>query len=127
LNDETLRRSFEDLTLSPADFSHREHVQMAWIYLREHPLVDVLRIFPENLKRFAASIGKPVLYHETITWAYLMLIAERLERDGRAESWDAFASRNEDLLSSSLLARYYPSEELTSDLARRAFIWPTQA
>jgi hypothetical protein len=126
LNDETLRRSFEDLTLSPADFSHREHVHMAWIYLREHPLVEVLRIFPENLKRFAASIGKPGLYHETITWAYLMLIAERLERDGRGEAWDAFASRNEDLLSSSLLARYYPAEVLTSDLARRAFVWPTQ-
>ena len=121
-----LRRRFEELTLAPQDFSHREHVRMAWIYLAELPLLDVLRVFPERLKRFAISIGKPDLYHETITWAFLMIISERMEDSGRTPGWDAFAAANADLLgdSTSVLRHYYRDETLAAATARRSFRLP---
>ena len=61
------------------------------------------------LRRFAVAQGKPGLYHETITTAYLLLINERLDGAGRDLPWDAFADRNPDLLSwkPSVLDRYY--------------------
>jgi hypothetical protein len=66
------------------------------------------------------------LYHETITWAYLLLINERMERGGRQRCWQKFASANADLLTwrPSILQEYYRTETLGSDLARCVFLLP---
>ena len=65
------------------------------------------------------------LYHETITWAYVALIHERVERRPAAH-WEEFCRLNPDLLSwrPSILDRYYRPETLASDLARRVFVLP---
>jgi hypothetical protein len=84
--------------------------------------------FPRALKGFAAAKGKPSLYHETITWAFLFVVAERQARCP-AESWQAFAAANGDLLAwkPSVLDRYYENETLASELARRIFVMPDRA
>ena len=76
--------------------------------------------------RLFAGQGKPSLYHETITTAFLLVINERLDGSERSLSWDAFALRNPDLLSwnPSVLDRYYFSETLKSERARRTFLLP---
>jgi hypothetical protein len=127
VTEKELRTRFENLTLAPQDFPHREHVRLAWTYLCDDPLLDVLRIFPENLRRFAESAGKPGLYHETVTWAYLMIIAERIDRCGERVSWQRFIEMNPDLLGKELLERYYDKEALASDEARRRFLFPDGA
>lgn len=121
MNDDEFIHAFENLTLE--EFHHRDHVHAAWCYLRRSPVLAALDQFTASLKRFAAGQGKPQLYHETITWAYLFLIHER-RRDG--ESWDEFAVRNPDLLSwrPSILERYYRAETIGSDRARRSFLLP---
>lgn len=126
LADEDLLRRFEDATLPAASFHHREHVRVAWLYLRQEEPVAALSRFSEGLKRFAAAKGATGLYHETITWAYLLLIRERMEREGAGATWGEFAERNPDLLrwKPSILDRYYRPETLGSELARRAFVMP---
>ena len=47
------------------------------------PPLDALARFTAGLQRFATFHGHPGLYHETITWAYLFLIHERMA-DSRA-------------------------------------------
>lgn len=66
------------------------------------------------------------LYHETITWAYLLLIRERMERGPRDAEWEEFASANPDLLvwKPSVLDRYHTPETLGSDLARCVCLLP---
>jgi len=83
----------------------------------------------EGLRRFAASRGKANLYHETITWSFVFLISERLERDGRKRSWQEFADANADLFDwqRNLLKTYYKDETLASDLARRVFVLPDKS
>jgi hypothetical protein len=101
-------------------------VRLAWLYLRSRSPAAALAKFSEGLRRFAAAHGKRGLYHETITWAYLLLIRERMERDGPARSWREFAASNPDLLTwkPSILDRYYREETLRSQLARRVFVLP---
>jgi hypothetical protein len=125
MTDADFLRSFEDGTLPSAAFHHRDHVRLAWLYLRRLPAPAALGRFTEGLKRFAAAKGKPGLYHETITWAYLLLIHERMAR-AAADTWEEFARRNEDLLlwNPSILDRYYHQETLGSELARRVFVMP---
>ena len=86
MTDDEFVSSFEDRTLPAAAFHHRDHVRLAWIYLRRHSALEALARFAEGLKRFAAFNGHPGLYHETITWAYLFLIHERMA--GGAERGD---------------------------------------
>ena len=127
--DEEFLGAFESGTLPESAFHHRDHVRLAWLYLRRLPPAAALARFSEGLRRFAASIGKGGLYHETITWAYLLLIRERMETGGERESFPEFARRNPDLLvwKPSILDRYYREETLRSELARRVFVLPDRS
>lgn len=122
-DDRRFLSSFEAGTLS--SFHHRDHVRLAWIYLRREGLLDALERFSVGLRRFAVSKGKPNLYHETITWALLFVIKERIVR-GAESGFAAFEKRNPDLFEwpSGLLENYYKKETLASDLARKTFLLP---
>src|ERR1700740_1844637 len=124
-----LLRQFEDCSLPLDRFRHRVHIQIAFLYLRKYPALDVLRRFPEALKRYADAHGKTGLYHETITWAYILLIQERMQRAPQVQTWEEFAATNEDLLtwSGTILKQYYRNETLSSDLARKIFLFPDKA
>jgi hypothetical protein len=119
--------AFEAGALSNEGFHHRDHVRLAWLYLKELPPAEALTRFTEGLQRFAEAHGKPGLYHETITWAYLLLIRERMARSaGEEGSFEAFAAAHPDLLTwkPSILASYYREETLGSELARQVFLLP---
>jgi hypothetical protein len=111
---------------APGDFHHADHVCLAFAYVSRFPFLEAVERFSAALKRFAVSKGKPNLYHETITWAYLFLIRERIARSGRTQSWEEFADRNPDLLiwKGGVLATLYRQETLDSDLARLNFVLP---
>jgi hypothetical protein len=121
-------QGFLDTTLPADQFHHQQHVEVAWLFVRRYGMPDALREFTTAIKRFADAKGATGLYHETITWAFLLLIAERQERCAAA-SWEAFAAANADLLvwKPSILERYYSSELLKSDLARKVFLFPDRA
>ncbi|MFZ0798544.1 MAG: hypothetical protein WCA13_18375 [Terriglobales bacterium] len=123
-----LIKQFEDGT-TPADtFHHADHVRLAFEYLCRYSVLEALGRFSDALKRFAAAQGKPQLYHETITWAYLLLMRERMARAGYAQTWEEFAERNADLLmwKGGVLRTLYRQETLDSDLARHTFLLPDQ-
>ena len=124
VTDEALLSGFEAGRLDA--FHHADHVHVAWIYLSRLPFVEALDAFTRHLKQFAAAAGKPDLYHETITVAYLLLIQDRIARRGRGRTWDDFAGANSDLLvwRPSILKQYYSDELLASKTARQAFVWP---
>jgi hypothetical protein len=117
---------FENGT-TPADtFHHADHIRLAFEYLCRYSMLDALGRFSAALKRFAAAQGKAQRYHETITWAYMVLIRERIARAGRAQTWEEFAECNPDLLvwKGGALATLYRQKTLDSDLARHTFILP---
>jgi len=126
MTDQELIEQFEDGTLPNEGFHHREHVRTAFLYLTKYPVLEALQIFSRTLRRFAEARGKPQLYHQTITWAYMFLIQERMARAGSKQSWAEFARDNPDLLvwKDGILTRFYRSETLTSELARTVFLLP---
>jgi hypothetical protein len=113
---------------APGEFHHADHVRVAFAYVVQFPFLEAVEKFSAALKRLALSKGKPNLYHETITWAYLLLIRERIARAGRAQTWEEFAARDPDLLvwKGGVLATLYRQETLDSDLARHIFVLPDQ-
>lgn len=129
LTDDDLVAGFEGLTLAAGELGHPEHVRLTWIYLQRRPVSEVLTGLRQGLQRFAAHHGADGLYHETITWAFVLLIHERICRGPAAEPWHAFARRCPELLAyrPSILDRYYTPETLASPLAKRVFVWPDRA
>lgn len=110
----------------PADqFHHEQHVRVAWLFVCRHGMPAALGEFTAAIKRFAAAKGAHGRYHETITWAFLLIIAERQAREAHA-SRPAFASANQDLLTwqPSILDRYYSRALLATDLAKRTYLMP---
>ena len=123
MTDGELMERFEDGSI-PADcFHHLEHVRVAFLYLCRFPIPEALQRFTNALKRFAAAQGKADRYHETISWAYMLLVQERMTRP---QEWDRFAAENPDLLNwkVSILKSYYREETLKSEKARRVFVLP---
>lgn len=127
MTDQEIIEYFESGNVPKSGFHHADHVRLAFAYLREYPALSALERFSTALKRFAALHGKTQLYNETVTWAYIFLVAERIARSGVAQlHWDRFAENNPDLLvwKGGILTRYYQDATLKSDLARRTFIFP---
>lgn len=121
---ETLER-FERGEISADSFRHADHARLAFDYLSEYPVLQALEKFSDALKRFAIARGKPDLYNETVTCAYIFLIRERMARF-QCASWEEFARQNPDLLvwKDGILHRYYREATLKSDLAREVFVLP---
>src|SRR4029450_13722125 len=88
-----LLQGFFDATLPADQFHHRQHLQAAWLFVRKHGMPGALGEFTAAIKRFADAKGATGLYHETITWAFLLLIAERQARVP-AGSWEEFERGN---------------------------------
>jgi hypothetical protein len=121
-----LIEQFENRETPAATFHHADHVRLAFEYLCRYSALEVLQRFSAALQRFAAAQGRAQLYHETITWAYVLLIRERIARTGGEPNWPEFAARNADLLvwKGGVLATLYRQETLDSDLARHTFVFP---
>jgi hypothetical protein len=122
-SDERLLDAFLRGRVDNRDFHHEDHVRVAFALLRRNEWPDAVLAFRNGLKAIAAKAGKPDAYNETISVAFLSLIAEQLSR-AEYSSFPAFANANGALLDKSFLTRWYSKERLNSDTARRIFLLP---
>jgi hypothetical protein len=70
-----------------------------------------------------AKIGKPEVFHQTVTIAFLALIAERLE-SADSNDFEAFADAHPALFEPAVLRKWYSAEQLGSAAVRRTFVLP---
>jgi hypothetical protein len=129
MRDDEILAGFENCMLAGASFHHADHVRVAFLYLCRYPALVAIEHFSASLQRFAAANGKPERYNETITWALLLLIRERMARAGGRPNWAEFAAGNADLLTweNNILKKYYWDETLSSNLAKTCFLFPDKA
>ncbi len=125
---EQIVQAFENATLEAEGFNHEAHILVGWWYLQEHDLLRSIARFADALRRLTRKLGVPSKYHETITWFYLIKIAERCNGAARAD-WPAFKAANPDLFewNPSLVQQYYSESLLSSEVARRMFVFPDRA
>ena len=112
--------------IGAADFPHREHVRMAFELLRRHDFAKTVWLFSRTLRAMAARAGKPQAFNQTVTIAFLSLIAERMECGG-TEDFAAFERDHAGVFEKTALARWYPPERLATETTRRIFVLPPPA
>ena len=118
-----LLADFESGRIDPAQFPHRDHVRVGYELIERHLYPEALLHLARGLRWLAAKAGKPEVYHETITAAFLALIAER-RLSGRYVGFEDFAERNPDLFRKKLLSDFYEPAVLQSSVARQIFVLP---
>ena len=111
--------------IDPAAFDHEAHVYLGWLYVGEYSLADAIGRFTAALRRLTTKLGIPDKYHDTISWFYLLLIAER-RAAASEDSWFSFRRENDDLFrrDGNVIERYYSRELLFSDRARKTYVLP---
>lgn len=125
MTDEDLYKAFEEGRLDPKSFSHERHIHVAWLYVCRFERAEAIKRFASRLKSWATSLGIPGKYHETITWFFMLLIAER-QTAQQASSFTEFIEANPDLTGKdpSILELYYKPETLKSGYARKNYVLP---
>jgi len=123
--DATFLAALEDGSLPAAEFSHRSHLRAAWLYLEKQPLPKAAMYCALSIRAYATGLGVPEKFHLTLTLAFMHIIAGLRVRHP-ATSWEAFLAACPELQTNAhtLIARYYSSQLLESEKARKTFVPP---
>src|SRR5436190_4665817 len=126
--DEAFLRAFEDCTLPFAEWRHRAHLKVAYLYLRELPFGEALTKVRKNIQRYNAATNTPEAlergYHETITVSWMRLVHFALGERGPAAGADEFVEREAQFLPKDGLLKFYSREHLISWRAKSEFVEP---
>lgn len=117
--------AFESCQLPPAQFNHRAHLRVAYIYLAEYDTETACRLMRDALQSFLEynhiDIAK---YHETMTRAWIMAVRHFMEKTANAASSEAFIDQNPEMLDAKIMMTHYSAALLFSDEARAKFVEP---
>jgi hypothetical protein len=124
-DDAAFREDFEAGRLLPAQFDHRSHVRLAYVYLVGQDADSATGSMRSALQTFIQRNGVPATkYHETLTRAWILAVRHFMERSpGTASAGDLIA-RHPELLDSKIMLTHYSAATLFSDEARAAFVEP---
>ncbi|HFE46941.1 MAG TPA: hypothetical protein ENJ18_15870 [Nannocystis exedens] len=108
-------------------FGHRQHLRVVWLLLGELSLTAAIDRVCAGLRAFVTHLQVPERYHETITWAYVMIVHERRHQLPPDHSFEQFEQANEDLFVDGLavIRRSYDQKTLDSEDAKTRFVWPS--
>ncbi len=122
---EAVVRSFEQCTIQPSDFHHRQHLTVALWYTLESDEETALARMREGLFRFVAHHKLNPLYHETITLFWLKRIRHLLESRDREKSIEVLANEViPQCADAGFINSYFSKECLDSDKARQEWVEP---
>jgi hypothetical protein len=125
-DDRSFRSAFEACTTTPAEFDHRAHVRLAYVYLVDSELeVDAaVRKMRASLLSFIAHYDIPrTKFHETMTRAWVLAVRHFMNRSASTSAAD-FISKNPELLDSRIMLTHYSARTLFSPDARASFVEP---
>ena len=116
---------FERGNVDAEQFDHEAHVFVAWSYLQKYELKESIARFCEALRNLTKKLGVETKFHETITWFYMILIADRRSTSA-SNDWQGFRQGNADLFARrpSIISQYYSDKRLGTSLARTQFVLP---
>ena len=129
--DDTFLERFEAALFPCSEWHHREHIRIGYLYLRRYPFETARARLHDKLEELNRVHQVPDLpdrgYHETMTVAWLRLVAATLSEYGPAETSEDFCQRNPQLLEKKNLRLFYSRDLMMSARAKREFVEPDLA
>lgn len=119
LTDDEFVLALQDCSYRIEDFRHADHLRLGWILLSRLEPAAASDEAARIIRRFSLRHGKGHAYHETITRAWMRLLATHEE-----SSFEEFLATNTARISAGLLREFWRSETLNSPLARTEWVEP---
>ena len=129
VQDRQLADELDTLRWPPADFNHRLHIRLAYIYLCQHGQDEALRSMRDWTLRYLShhGIDPAGKYNETLTRAWMLAVRHFMACTTRSVSSEHFIAQNPRLLDSKIMMSHYTPERLWSVEARESFLEPDRA
>jgi hypothetical protein len=119
LTDDDFLAAFNSCRLPLSSFRHGDHLRLAWLLLHRNRFDEALAQVRESIRRFAVHHGKHDLFHETVTTAWVKLLATHSEK-----TFTEFLTVNEHRLTPALLHRFWTPAVLSSEAAKSHWVPP---
>jgi hypothetical protein len=127
MDDERLWEGFSKSSLTASEWTHEAHVRTAFLFAVRFSLDEAhlrMRAGIIRLNERHGLVESPARgYFETITRAWLMLVADAIRRT-QADSSRALLEACPELMDRSLLLRYYSRELLRTPRVRAIYVAP---
>ncbi|MFG1496184.1 hypothetical protein ABMA57_06065 [Saccharospirillum sp. HFRX-1] len=124
-DDQTFRQQMESCTFPAADFNHRAHLRLAYVYLCESDPDTATNQMRDTLNQFLIrNKVDPAKFHETLTKAWILAVKHFMDRAGSAMSADDLIDRYPQMLDTQIMLTHYSAERLFSEEARKRFLEP---
>jgi hypothetical protein len=134
MSDAEFLRQFEDCTLPHAQWTHRAHVKVAYLYLLAHPFEEALVRMRRGIRAYNAAHNVPESptsgYNETTTHAFLHLVAATIAHYAASFPTldaDSFCDTHPQLLQKQVLRLFYSPQRRMDERAKREFVAPDLA
>jgi hypothetical protein len=131
LDDQTFLSRFEAGTFPLAEWHHRQHIKVAYLYLCAHPFDLAIERMRTGIRALNAAHSVPDEltrgYHETMTQAWMRLVQVTLCEYGPAGSADEFFELHPQLAEKKVLRLFYSRQGMMSAEAKARFVEPDLA
>jgi hypothetical protein len=114
---------FEQGGFKGSEFPHRAHLRMAWLYIRDLGAGPAIGKAAGGIRNLAEANEQTNLYHDTLTRAWVYLVAAALSQSP-SSTFAEFIERHPELLDKQSLMRFYSQEVLSSPEARAHWVAP---
>jgi hypothetical protein len=126
--DDIFLQQFENQTLPFAQWTHRAHVKVAYLYLTRLDFDTAAQKVCDGIRAYNAANNVPESptsgYHHTTTMAWLHIIATTIAEWGPAATSDEFLDNQPQLTQKRMLRLSYSRERFRSPEAKDTFVEP---
>jgi len=123
-SDDDFLRAFEDLSFPANLFHHREHLRVAWLYLKTYDATRASQRMAEGIRRYANHQGATQKYHHTQTLAWMRQVAAAMVETPEGATFDQFLNEHPELKDTKLLDKYYSKDQMQTPNARQGWVEP---
>ncbi|MCA9053278.1 MAG: hypothetical protein KDA75_05540 [Planctomycetaceae bacterium] len=127
ISDDDIWVRFHSGDLTAEEWTHRAHVRIAYLHVRRDSFDTALARVRSGIQNLNQRHGVPEAldrgYHETITQAFLRLIAVAAAESPANDSSE-FCDQHPELMTKQTLLRHYSRERILSAEAKRMFVPP---
>ena len=128
MTDDDFIQQFETRTFPFAEWHHRAHIKLAYLYLTRHGYEAAANKLRDGIRAYKAANNIPDQptsgYHETITIFWLRIVQTTVQQYGARENADDFYDFHPQLSQKKNHRLFYSPDLFMSALAKREFVEP---
>lgn len=104
-------------------FHHKEHVQVTYTLLVDNDIKSTYSLIKKGILDILNYVGVDTSkYHETMTYAWVLIVNYFMNETNGCKSFEEFISLNPKLLNKEILYRHYSKELINSDKSKKEIL-----